>query len=472
MAQQGGEWLVSRITSGYCAQFCVLCLVPFKCETCQSGYYLYKDGSCTSNCNFPYQKLSGSQCQNYDDETPYSQYLVEENENSAGDPEQYALYTLVSQSGSNFLKGSDIYFSYWFGNRIFGGPFVWAQAKFQRVHNIISPHHSVTIGFYIVYGPLFPLDGNFIYTIESNEPVSKSTASASAGSVKYEKIYEKINHSTNTLTITWECFGQNNEPVKAYCGFYRYYIAVHYCQPYCLQCSNQTTCTSWNSTYDSNIVKFSQAECLIVQLVHHLVQLVDLNQIVKHVNQLIPNLNQDVFVQQINIKIQINVQIVQLNVINVQVLLTVQNAQLLIEDNYPMGNVFVLTDIILLFQQVNVSHVINFAKLVLDQLLMNVQLAMILLILNKQDQHVDVQQGCLINIQQKVVPLVIHHAQHALEPQLMAVQHVILLQIEYQKGQNVFVHLVIMNQVMFVQIVQLQKIHLLANVINCVIIIN
>ncbi|CAK74202.1 unnamed protein product (macronuclear) [Paramecium tetraurelia] len=360
-------WGMSQVqtTSGYCSQYCTLCEVSFKCKTCQSGFYFYRDGSCISNCMSPYQRLSGSYCYDYDDETPYSEYLIQEYINQAADPGQYAQYTLISQNGLNFLKGSDIYFSYWQGYRVFGGPFVWAQAKFQRVHNIINPHHSVTIAFYILYGPSFPSDGKFIYTIESNAPVTKSSASSTnsySDSSKSDKVYEKILHNTNTLTITWECFGPNNEPIKAYCGIQNYYIAVHNCQPYCLQCSDQSTCTLWNSTYDSNIVKFSQAECQNVKLVHHPVQLVHPNQIVKHVNQLIPNLNQDVLAQYINMKIQINVLIVLLSVINVQLSLTVQNAQLLIIDNYPMDNAIVLMDIIQLCQILNVSYVIQFCK--------------------------------------------------------------------------------------------------------------
>ncbi|CAK86712.1 unnamed protein product (macronuclear) [Paramecium tetraurelia] len=254
-----------QITSGYCPENCKLCEVSFKCKSCSGGYYFYRDGKCIWGCSFSYQKLVGSYCQDYDEETPYSEFLVKEYIDRTGDPCQYAQYSLISQSGSNFLKGSDIYFSYWYGNRVFGGPFVWAQAKFQRIHNIITPHHSVTIAFYIVYGPSFPTDGSFIYQIENNTPVSKSTTSyfkTYPDGSKEDKVYEKITHNTNTLTISWECFGPNNEPIMAYCGFYNYIIVIHNCKPYCLQCSDQSTCTLWNSTYDSSIIKFSQAECL------------------------------------------------------------------------------------------------------------------------------------------------------------------------------------------------------------------
>ncbi|CAD8154633.1 unnamed protein product [Paramecium octaurelia] len=263
-------WGIYKISlsSGYCPKYCILCEVSFKCKICESGYYIYRDGTCTNDCYYPYQRIQGSYCYDYDDETPYSSYLIKEHLDETGDPEQYAKYTVISQNGPNFLKGSDIYFSYWQTYRVLGGPFIWAQAKLQRVHDILSPHHSVTIAFYILYGPNFPSDGTFIYTIESNTPVVKTapiyTSSYYDGS-KVDEVYEKINHNTNTLTITWECFGPNNEPIMAYCGIYNYYIAVHNCQPYCLQCQNQSSCTSWNSTYDSNIVKLSQAECLINQ---------------------------------------------------------------------------------------------------------------------------------------------------------------------------------------------------------------
>ncbi|CAK69158.1 unnamed protein product (macronuclear) [Paramecium tetraurelia] len=256
-----------QITSGYCPLYCQLCEVSFKCKTCNPGYFNYRDGSCIRRCQNPNQQLNGSYCQDYDDETPYSMFLVQEYINTANDPEQYSQYTLICQNGKNFLKGLDIYYSYWQSYRVFGGPFVWAQAKFKRVHNILDPHHSLTIAFYILYGPTFPNDGQFIYTIENNS-VYKSSSNLSSyysdGS-KYDKVYERISHNINTLTIQWECYGPNNEPINAYCGFYNYYIAVHKCKPYCLQCSDQNTCTQWNSTYNSAVVKFSQAECDINQ---------------------------------------------------------------------------------------------------------------------------------------------------------------------------------------------------------------
>lgn len=54
-------------------------------------------------------------------------------------------------------------------------------------------------------------------------------------------ISEKITHNLNTLNITIECKGEN-EPIKAFCGLYNFYLAVHYCQPYCNKCTDHLTC--------------------------------------------------------------------------------------------------------------------------------------------------------------------------------------------------------------------------------------
>ncbi|CAD8129010.1 unnamed protein product [Paramecium sonneborni] len=264
-AQAGWGFRSITVTSGYCSQQCLTCEVPFVCITCISGYYNYKQGTCIASCSEPYQNLVNSYCQDYDDETPYSKYLIQEYINLAHDPLQYQNYLLQSQNGVNFLKGLNIYYSFWSSKRIFGGQYVWAQAKFQRTFNNLKPHHGVTIGFYILYGPNFPMNGQFIYRIDSRTQVEKSLSDGydnNYDNTKYQRIYEKIGHTSNQMMLVWECFGPNNEPFQAYCGVYNFYIAVHYCQPYCLSCINQKTCTLWESTYNSNLIKFSQDECL------------------------------------------------------------------------------------------------------------------------------------------------------------------------------------------------------------------
>ncbi|CAD8188635.1 unnamed protein product [Paramecium pentaurelia] len=256
-----------EVTTGFCPSSCLLCEVSFKCKTCQVGSYKYNNNTCIYGCSQRYQKKNGTDCYDFDNETPFQTLQIWHTILN-----KYAEYILISQNGNNFLKGSNIYYSflYWdyLRQRIFGGPLIWAQAKFERTHTVDDPHHSITIAFYILYGPAFPSDGQFIYQVENNSPVSKSTNNvidSYSNGVKYDRVYERINHDTTTLTINWECFGLNNEPINAYCGFYNYYVAVHKCQPYCLKCQDQNTCTQWSSDYDANVVKFSQDQCLMNQ---------------------------------------------------------------------------------------------------------------------------------------------------------------------------------------------------------------
>ncbi|CAD8083688.1 unnamed protein product [Paramecium primaurelia] len=264
-----GWGLVSlTVSSGYCPQNCKECEVSFQCKTCIGSLLRYRDGRCIQNCHKPYQKANDTHCTDYDDETPYSKFLIQEYIDYANDLTQRNQYTLLSASSQpnvNFLKGVDILYSYWKTYRVFGGPYVWAQAKFQRVHEIQDPHHSITIGFDILFGPTFPQSGSFIFTIESYPTESIDIGmvpNPNDDGTKTFRVYYKIIHNTNSLNMQWECFGIENEPVTSYCAFLNYYIAVHQCQPFCLQCTDQHTCTQWNSTYNVNVIKFSQSECL------------------------------------------------------------------------------------------------------------------------------------------------------------------------------------------------------------------
>ncbi|CAD8212975.1 unnamed protein product [Paramecium octaurelia] len=329
----------------------------------------------------------------------------------------YAQYTLISQNGTNFLKGSDIYYQFLLGRKVFGGPFVWAQAKFLRFHNIISPHFSVTITFYFVYGSSFPSDGQFIYTTENNITVSKSitnTTSSNTDETKQERAVERILHNTSLLTITWECYGPNNEPVQGFSGFHTYYIIVHNCQPYCLECSDATTCTLWNSTYDSSFIKFSQAECLINQYYHkESVRCLDCPQsCLTCTSQIDCQTCKSTYIQtKLGCMCKMNQyeesgQCFDCPIECNQCLSQTYCIECLIS-NY--REFIILMAIIQLYKMLDVSNVINFAKLVL------------------KNQHVNVK--------------------HTLESYQMAVQLAILFKIEYQKDQNVSVLQDIMNQV-------------------------
>ncbi|CAD8117959.1 unnamed protein product [Paramecium primaurelia] len=118
----------------------------------------------------------------------------------------------------------------------------------------------IIITFYILYGPEFSSDG----LVEKNEPVSKSTKSYNNFYSNGEK-YRRVMKEQIIIKIYQQQVKNASDQIKAYCGFKNYYVAVHKCQPYCLQCLNETTCTQWSSDYVANVVKFSQKECLIHQ---------------------------------------------------------------------------------------------------------------------------------------------------------------------------------------------------------------
>ncbi|CAD8199927.1 unnamed protein product [Paramecium octaurelia] len=259
-------WAIKSVlfTTRNCTDGCSSCdQVSFKCKICGSSYLRYRDGTCLpfQLCNQIHQQVIQDYCKDFDDETPYSSLLIKEDLKHF-EQDYYPEYTLVSQSGSNFLTGSDRYFSYWEGLRILGGQFIWAQARLKRIHQNFGPHHSISIGFYVLFGPAFPPEGQFIYQIDSQQ-FSTSTLGASTfqNGTKQQIIKKIMNHSQNDLILELECFGPNNEVTQAYCGFYNYYLAIHYCQPYCLECTDDKSCTQWNSTYSPTLIQFSQAEC-------------------------------------------------------------------------------------------------------------------------------------------------------------------------------------------------------------------
>ncbi|CAD8193965.1 unnamed protein product [Paramecium octaurelia] len=226
-----------QISSGQCPQYCEKCDSQFKCSTCSLNFLISKSGIC-SRCLENYQKIiNATHCLELDDQTPYSEYLVKEFTDLSINPETYKHYELLQSQGSNFFKGEGIFYSIWNQKyRMFGGPQIWAQAKFQRKYEINTPHHSVTFAFIIIFGPSFPEDGSFIFYLENQIQFEITSTSQE---ITFEYLYL---HTANTLNVQWECKGPNNEPFNAYCGFYKYYLAVHYCQPECQQCTNASDC--------------------------------------------------------------------------------------------------------------------------------------------------------------------------------------------------------------------------------------
>ncbi|CAD8206369.1 unnamed protein product [Paramecium octaurelia] len=259
-SQSGWGMIGIEITSTYCTEHCLVCNVSQYCTTCESPYFLYRDGTCIKTCEDLYQEHNGTYCKDFGDETPYSELIIKENINYTF--EYDSSYKLIQQTGQNFLKGEDIYYSFWNGFLIFGGSFIWAQAQFERIHSIARPHHSISIAFHILYGPEFPPESEFIYTIDSNCLIIKKRMNANKNSdgTYFDLVSQKIEHQSNTLNITFECKGVN-EPIKQFCGLYNFYLAVHHCQPYCNKCRSENDCQEWNRTDHLSMVQFSQSDC-------------------------------------------------------------------------------------------------------------------------------------------------------------------------------------------------------------------
>ncbi|CAD8077810.1 unnamed protein product [Paramecium sonneborni] len=247
-----------EISSGYCPSQCKQCSEKFKCLQCNNNYYLTKWTQCTP-CNNQNQILIDGYCQDFDhsDATINSQLLVKEFVGLDINPETYSQYVLNSFQGQNFLKGDQIYYSvYNNSQRIFGGPFIWAQARFSRQFNNLAAHHSFTIAFVVVFGPKFQENGKFILYIDDQFTKELNTSNGLE-----QKIFEKYVHNYNILKIDWECQGLQNEPIEAYCGFYQFYLTIHYCIKDCLNCDQtrclddtptiqQSQCTNLNQYYD------------------------------------------------------------------------------------------------------------------------------------------------------------------------------------------------------------------------------
>ncbi|CAD8148259.1 unnamed protein product [Paramecium pentaurelia] len=222
-----GGWGISmiRVTKGYCSSSCLIQDVPFFCLTCRSGYYKNRQGTCVSTCSQPYQSLINSLCQDYGNETPLC---------------------FVISKWYQFLE------------------------RFKYLLFLLEFYKSIWRSICMGLGQIFKniqliKSSSQCYSVDSIIQVQKSLSNGyftNTDNTKYQRIQERLGHNQNTMTITWECFGPNNEPLSAYCAVYNFYIAVHYCQPYCLSCTDQQTCTQWDITYNSNVIKFSQVECL------------------------------------------------------------------------------------------------------------------------------------------------------------------------------------------------------------------
>lgn len=61
-------------------------------------------------------------------------------------------------------NGPTIYFSYYLGKRVLGGPLVWNQAAFTQ-NFVLNPHYKFRIRFSLILGDGLSSSGDFRYTV-------------------------------------------------------------------------------------------------------------------------------------------------------------------------------------------------------------------------------------------------------------------------------------------------------------------
>ncbi|CAD8197266.1 unnamed protein product [Paramecium pentaurelia] len=164
-----------------CALNCQKCKNNNFCEICKPHYYLYQ-GECFNNCPV-YTTLSDQTCVDCDEKINYDEnqeviILVKEFFDLSTSQERInELFNVVvnsvdNQYNYNFQKGDGIYFSYFGNKRIFGGPFVWVNAKFQFHLNLQNIQQIVYVKFEVILGDEQMSRVKFHYQI--NSEVQKS----------------------------------------------------------------------------------------------------------------------------------------------------------------------------------------------------------------------------------------------------------------------------------------------------------
>ncbi|CAD8129432.1 unnamed protein product [Paramecium sonneborni] len=327
----------------------------------------------------------------YDNQTPYSQYLNQEYINDATYPEYYGQYTLISHSGTNFLKGSDIHYVIltqiqiqlgisiihiieklqFLEDLLYGLKLNSKEFTIFNLHILVSllhfiyflDHHSLQmVDLYLIL-KIIQLFLHQVLVIMVLIQMVQNT-------LKYmtESIILQIHQQSLWIAMV-QIMNQLRLIVDSIIIILLFTIAsliVSHVQIN-IHVIHETLMilTLFNflkhNVQAINIMINTQSD---VQIVHHLVKHVHQKQIVKHANQHILHLNQDVYVQSNNTNIPINVLIVQQNVINVQARLFAQNVYIVIIDNYQMEIIKITTFLIQLAALV---------KLNLDSKLFNFQ---------------------------------------------------------------------------------------------------
>ncbi|CAD8189606.1 unnamed protein product [Paramecium octaurelia] len=248
LVDQTLSWSVSNINleQEVCSLMCGSCADNYNCDACLLSYFLYK-GQCILDCP-PYSKMVGTQCIDLDEEVIDKEkskikYLVKEFYDISTTKERVnELFQLVSQGSNNFAKGSDIYFSYVPGKKVFGGALVWVNAVFKLQLEMPKYYYQVRVNFQVILGDDFD-PGDFQYQInyQNNVILTKQTSNPIQntqiwGDIKPDYVFQvdqivnKDDIQNRYLIIQFNCNNQIKQVQQAFCAIQNLFItAEFYC---------------------------------------------------------------------------------------------------------------------------------------------------------------------------------------------------------------------------------------------------
>ncbi|CAD8082958.1 unnamed protein product [Paramecium sonneborni] len=235
------------IDTGLCQENCKTCSDFSTCSLCETSYILYQ-GGCIKTC-----PVHSANCIDYADMKLYSRYLAKGFFDLNMTSQQVeTFYTSVSAPGgsSNWKTGQK--FSFFPNKFVLGGIMVWNNAKFIKSWVITEPHYAVTIRFNVTFGDEY--SGNFYYTIGTSQSIAHQKPGSGQNiigknkqeRIKYFEIYLDP-FKSSPLDLELECTGGDSDIREEFCAISEYFIVVHYCPPFCSDCSSATVCNTWIS---------------------------------------------------------------------------------------------------------------------------------------------------------------------------------------------------------------------------------
>ncbi|CAD8156620.1 unnamed protein product [Paramecium pentaurelia] len=232
-----------------CQSSCSWCDFDLKCYACSTGF-LYKN-RCVPSCPTHSVQTTGV-CTDFDQAVDNSKYLIKAFYDSSNttDTDVSTIVGTMTTGGTDF-KTSDhflstnivVYFSYYMGKRVLGGPLVWNKATFTKTYTL-NPHYQFRLKFTLVLGDNF--QGNFQYTIGGvSQTISYSQCANTVDNVgrsqqdRFITIDRTEVHTTNSFSVQLRC-SSTQQIENNFCIVYDYFIIILECTQYCTACTGPT----------------------------------------------------------------------------------------------------------------------------------------------------------------------------------------------------------------------------------------